>query len=52
MKYNNFHYAMSLANTLYDLDLIPEDFEEIGLVAFNLIGNKRMRLYRVCLDID
>lgn len=52
MKYNNFHYAMSLANTLYDLDLIPEDFEEIGLVAFNLIGNKRMRLYRVCLNID
>ena len=49
---NNFHYAMYLANSLYSMDMLPEDFEEIGLIAWGLIGNKRTRLYRTCLDID
>lgn len=47
-----FGYAMFLANELYDLELLPDDFEEIGLVAFNRIGNKRQRLYRYCTEVD
>lgn len=49
---NNFHYAMSLCQTLYGIDLQDEDFEEIGLVAWELIGNKRTRTYRytVCAN--
>ena len=40
---NNFHYAMSLAQTLYDIDGDMEDMEEIGLIAYNHIGNKNTR---------
>jgi len=36
-----FGYAMFLANQLYGLELLPDDFEEIGLVAWRMIGNKR-----------
>ena len=49
---NNFHYAMFLVNSLYGLGIIQEDFEEMGLIAWNLIGNKRTRIYRITLDID
>ena len=43
---------MSLCQTLYGIDLKEEDFEEIGLVAWELIGNKRTRTYRyiTCMD--
>lgn len=52
MTTNNFHYGMSLAQTLYGVDLKEEDYEEIGLVAWGLIGNKRTRTYRyrACMD--
>lgn len=43
---NNFHYALSLVNTLYGIEMKEEDFEEVALIAWNLIGNKRTRLYR------
>lgn len=42
----NFHYAMSLCQTLYGIDYIEDQFEEVGLVAWNLIGNKHTRTYR------
>lgn len=41
-----------LANILYSLEMTPEDFEEIGLVAWNKIGNKQIRLYRFIGKID
>lgn len=41
---NDFHYAMVLAHSLYGVDEELEDFEELGLIAFNKIGNKRMKL--------
>lgn len=47
-----FGYAMFLANQLYNLELLPDDFEEIGMVAWRMIGNKRQRLYRYCTDIN
>ena len=36
----NFHYAISQAQTLYDVEGDMEDLEEIGLIAYNKIGNK------------
>lgn len=52
MTTNDFHYGMSLAQILYGIDLKEEDYEEIGLVAWGLIGNKRTRTYRykVCMN--
>lgn len=49
---NDFYYALSLTETLYGISLQEEDWEEIAILAWNQIGNKRNRLYRysVCLD--
>lgn len=49
---NDFGYAMFLANSLYGLSLDTDTFEEIGLIAFNQIGNKRTRLYKACIPVD
>lgn len=46
MELYDFHYSMSLANTLYGITLPEDDFEEIALLGWGLIGNKRVRLYR------
>lgn len=52
MTTNNFHYAMSLCQTIYGVDLQEDQFEEIALVAWGMIGNKRTRTYRysVCMN--
>lgn len=49
---NDFYYALSLAETLYGISLQEEDFEEIAILAWNQIGNRRSRLYRysTCLE--
>lgn len=46
MTLNNFHYAMTLMEQLYGITIQEDQFEEIALVAWNLIGNKRYKLYR------
>ena len=46
MSYNNFHYAMTLMEQLYGITLQEDQFEELGLIAWNLIGNKHYKLYR------
>lgn len=45
---------MSLCQTLYGIDLKEEDFEEIALVAWDQIGNKRVKIYNYsqCLNCD
>ena len=43
---NDFHYGLSLLETLYGLSMSEEDYEETALVGWNLIGNKRTKLYR------
>lgn len=48
----NFKYALSLASTLYDVEGDEQDLEEIGLVAYNFIGNKNTILNKVLLDVD
>jgi hypothetical protein len=35
------HYAQFLADTLYGVETLPEDFEELALVAYRMIGNRR-----------
>lgn len=52
MQYNKFHYALFLLETLYDITLPEDQFEEIALVGWELIGNNRVKLYRysICLD--
>lgn len=49
---NNFHYGLSLLDSLYGMNLSEENYEEIALVGWNLIGNKRAKTYRysVCLQ--
>lgn len=49
---DNFNSAYYQANLLYDLELPPEKFEEIGLIAWNKIGNKQTRLYRCTLAVQ
>lgn len=48
----NFHYAISQAQTLYDVDGDMEDLEEIGLIAYNKIGNKNTILKEIQLKVD
>lgn len=49
---NNFHYAISLAQTLYDVEGDTYDLEEIGLIAYNFIGNKHTQLKKVMLEVN
>lgn len=51
MQYNNFHYAMVLANQMYGVNMQSDDFEELGLIKFNKIGNKRCKLKKVILTV-
>ena len=49
---NNFKYAISLAQMLYDVDINDMDtLIEIGLVAYNFIGNKNTHLVAEIVDV-
>lgn len=48
----NFHYAITLAQMLYDIEGDDDDLEEIGLIAYNFIGNKNTRLYKTTLNVN
>lgn len=49
----DFHYAITQAQLLYDIDFTDiEKAEEIGLIAYNFIGNHHTHLYRANLDVD
>ena len=52
MNLQNFHYALTLAEMLYGTTVREDLGEEILLTGWNLIGNKRMQIYRykVCID--
>lgn len=43
---NPFHYAMSLLDTMFGITIREDQFEEIAIIGWNLIGNKRMKIYR------
>ena len=49
---NDFHYIGVLLNILYGIKQIEEeDLEELGLLAWNMIGNKNVKLYKYCTII-
>ena len=48
---NDFHYGLSLLETLYGLSMSEENYEEVALVGWNLIGNKRTKLYRYSICV-
>lgn len=48
----SFYTAMFQANMLYGVTINPDDFAEIGLIAWNLIGNKNTRLYKYSATLD
>lgn len=52
MQLNNFHYVQVLLDMLYGIEMEDEALEELGLLAWNLIGNKRARLYKFCGTLD
>ena len=41
----NFYQVLNHANLLYGLEMNEDDAVEIGLIAWNKIGNKQCRLY-------
>lgn len=43
---NPFYYALSLLSTMFGLAIPEDQFEEIAIIGWNFIGNKRMRIYR------
>ena len=52
MNLYDFHYAMSLLNTMFGITLQEDMFEEIALGGWGLIKNKRTRLYRYTTSVS
>lgn len=52
MDTTNFHYGQVLLSMLYDIEIEDEEYEEIGLLAWEYIGNKNVKLYKLCAKID
>ena len=48
----DFHTAMYQANLLYGIELDEDEFEEIGLIAWEQIGNKRVQNYKYCTKVE
>ena len=46
MKTFSFHTAYTQARELYGLELNPDEFESLGLIAWGKIGNKMSKLYK------
>lgn len=49
---NSFYYGLSLLNTLYGIEMNEDTYEEMALVGWELIGNKRSKLYRYSICVD
>lgn len=47
---NPFKTAYTQARELYGVELDPDDFESIGITAWQRIGNKQYALYRIALE--
>lgn len=53
MALQSFNTAMFQANLLYGTEFSdPSDFEEIGLIAHNMIGNRYIRYYKYAAHVD
>lgn len=49
---NNFYQALNQANILYGIEMSEDDFAELGLNAWNYIGNKTVKLHKYSANID
>lgn len=49
---NNFHYVSVLLDQLYGIQMDDVDVEELGLIAWGLIGNRVRKLYKYSTVID
>lgn len=49
---NNFYQALNQANILYGIEMSEDDFAELGLNAWNYIGNKTVKLHKYLANID
>jgi len=49
---NNFKYVLVLLDLLYNIEIEEEEAEELGLLGWNLIGNKNIKFYRYKAKID
>ena len=52
MQLVDFHYPLVLLQQMYGIELTEEDYEELALVCFETIGNKRTRVYKYIGNID
>lgn len=52
MELLNIKSAYALLDTLYDVNISEADFEEIALNAWDLIGTKHTRLYKLITDTN
>lgn len=48
----NFNSIYTHTKLLYDTELTPDEFEEIGMIAWGKIGNKQTKLYKYRCKID
>lgn len=48
----NFHTPMFQANLQYGTELSEDEYEEIALIAWQKIGNRRVRTYRYCTSVN
>lgn len=51
MELQSFNAIYARANLLYDIEMQPNDFEEMALSGFEKIGNRRVRPYHAVLDL-
>lgn len=49
---NPFYYALSLLNTMFGLTMPEDSFEEVAIIGWNFIGNKRLKIYRYETSVD
>lgn len=52
MIYDDMGRAAFLARELYGVELSTSKFEELALIAHNLIGNKQVRIYQYIGDVN
>lgn len=52
MKKYSFNTAYTQARELYGLELNPDEFETLGLIAWDRIGNKEYKLYKYLVTPD
>lgn len=52
MKKYSFNTAYSQTRELYGVELNPDEFETLGLIAWDRIGNKEYKLYKYLVTPD